>query len=77
MASVAASGIFNALAFAEAGFLFKSLDKNRYEDERKRHNLAMEKLTAAKDKWKIKTKLTCSANSCLTRTQILTRQTKR
>ena len=51
MASVAASGIFNALAFAGAGFLFKSLDKNGYEDEMKRHNLAMEKLTAAKQKW--------------------------
>ena len=51
MASVAASGIFNALAFAGAGFLFKSLDKNGYEDEMKRHNLAMEKLTAAKEKW--------------------------
>ena len=50
MASVAASGIFNALAFAGAGFLFKSLDKNGYEDEMKRHNLAMEKLTAAKEK---------------------------
>ena len=27
-ASVAATGIFNALAFAGAGFLFKSLDEN-------------------------------------------------
>ena len=52
MASVAASGILNALAFAGAGFLFKSIDKNGYEDEMKRHNQAMEKLTAAKEKWK-------------------------
>ena len=51
MASVALSGMFNALAFAGAGFLFKSLDKNGYEDEMKRHNLAMEKLTLAKKKW--------------------------
>ena len=51
MASVAASGIFNAFAFAGAGFLFKSLDKNGYEDEMKRHNLAMEKLTVSKEKW--------------------------
>ena len=51
MASVAASEIFNALAFAGAGFLFKSIDKNGYEDEMKRHNQAMEKLTAAKEKW--------------------------
>ena len=51
MVSVAASGVFNAFAFAGAGFLFKYLDKNGYEDEMKRHNLAMEKLTAAKEKW--------------------------
>ena len=51
MASVAASGIFNALAFPAAGFLFKSIDKNGYKDEMKRHNQAMEKLTAAKEKW--------------------------
>ena len=44
MVSVAASGVFNAFAFAGAGFLFKYLDKNGYEDEMKRHNLAMEKL---------------------------------
>ena len=51
MASTAAAGVFNAFAFAGAGFLFKYLDKNGYEDEMKRHNLAMEKLTAAKEKW--------------------------
>ena len=51
MASTAAAGVFNAFAFAGAGFLFKFLDKNGYEDEMKRHNLAMEKLTAAKEKW--------------------------
>ena len=51
MASVAAWGIFNALAFAGAGFLFKSIDKNGYANEMKRHNQAMEKLTAAKEKW--------------------------
>ena len=51
MASTAAAGVFNAFAFAGAGFLFKFLDKNGYEDEMKRHNLAMEKLTAAKEQW--------------------------
>ena len=51
MASTAAAGVFNAFAFAGAGFLFKFLDKNGYEDEMKRHNLAMEKLTAVKEKW--------------------------
>ena len=59
MASVAATGIFNALAFAGAGFLFKSLDGNGYKDELKRHNLATEKLLAAKEKWEenqVKTK---------------------
>ena len=51
MASTAAAGVFNAFAFAGAGFLFKFLDKNGYEDEMKRHNLAMEKIKAAQDKW--------------------------
>ena len=47
MGTVAATGIFNALAFAGARFLFKSLDENGYKEEMKRHNLAIEKLTAA------------------------------
>ena len=51
MASVAAVGVFNALAFAGAGYLFKMIDKNGYEKEMKRHNLAMEELTKAKEKW--------------------------
>ena len=82
MASVAALGIFNALAFAGTGFLFKSLDKNGYEDEMKRHNLAMEKLTLAKEKWyekqvenKNKIDLLCQQLSDIT--QILAKQTKR
>ena len=51
MASVAAVGVFNALAFAGAGYLFKMIDKNGYEKEIKRHNLAMEELSKAKEKW--------------------------
>lgn len=51
MTGVVASGLFIALPFAGAGFLFKSLDKNGYEEEMKRHNLATEKLAAAKEKW--------------------------
>ena len=51
MASVAASGVFNALAFAGAGYLFKMIDKGGYEKELRRHNMAMEKLTGAKEKW--------------------------
>ena len=32
-------------------YFTKLLDKKGYEDEMKRHNLAMEQLTAAKEKW--------------------------
>jgi hypothetical protein len=35
MASVAASGVFNALAFAGAGYLFKMIDKEGYENSRR------------------------------------------
>ena len=55
MASVVAGGLFNAVAFAGAGYVFYKLDKKGYEDEMKRHNLAMEQLTAAKEKWYEKT----------------------
>ena len=51
MASVAASGIFNALAFASAGYLFKLVDKNKYEVKIKRRNLDMEKLARTKETW--------------------------
>ena len=55
MASVVAGGLFNAVAFAGAGYVFHKLDKKGYEDEMKRHNLAMEQLTAAKENWYEKT----------------------
>ena len=55
MASVVAGRLFNAVAFAGAGYVFHKLDKKGYEDEMKRHNLAMEQLTAAKEKWYEKT----------------------
>ena len=55
MASVVAGALFNAVAFAGAGYVFHKLDKKGYEDEMKRHNLAMEQLTAAKEKWYEKT----------------------
>ena len=51
MASVVAGGLFNAVAFAGAGYVFHKLDKKGYEDEMKRHNLAVEQLQAAKEKW--------------------------
>ena len=44
-------GLFNAFAFAGAGFLFSKLNHSGYKDEIKRHNLAMEQLSAAKQKW--------------------------
>ena len=44
-------GLFNAVAFAGAGFLFSKLNHSGYEKEIKRHNLALEKLTRDKEKW--------------------------
>lgn len=44
MASVLAIGVFNAVYFAGAGYLFSKLGKNdEYEKGIKRHNLALEK----------------------------------
>ena len=51
MAGAVAGGLFNAFAFAGAGYLFKIFDKNGYADEAKRHNLAMEALTAEREKY--------------------------
>ena len=55
MASVVAGGLFNAVAFAGAGYVFHKLDKSGYEKEMKRHNEAMEKLLKEKEKWYEKT----------------------
>ena len=44
-------GLFNAVAFAGAGFLFSKLNHTGYEKEIKRHNQAMEKLARDKEKW--------------------------
>ena len=46
-----AGGLFNAIAFAGAGYVFHKLDKSGYEKEMKRHNEAMEKLSEEKEKW--------------------------
>ena len=51
MSSIVAGGIFNAVAFAGAGFLFSKLNNRGYEDEIKRHNKAIEELTKAKETW--------------------------
>ena len=50
MTSVVAGGLFNAVAFAGAGYVFHKLDKSGYEEEMKRHNEDMEKLSKAKEK---------------------------
>ena len=55
MASFEAGGLFNAVGFAGAGYVLHKLDKKGYEDEMKRHNLAVERLQAAKEKWYEKT----------------------
>ena len=51
MTSVVARGLFDAVAFAGAGYVFHKLDKNGYEEEMKRHDEAMEKLSGEKEKW--------------------------
>jgi hypothetical protein len=51
MTSVVVGGLFNAVAFAGAGFLFSKLNHSGYEGEMKRHNEAQEKLAIAKEKW--------------------------
>ena len=57
MASVVAGGLFNAVAFAGAVYVFNKLDKKGYKDEIKRHNLAVEQLqNGTKKQLKRKTK---------------------
>ena len=55
MAGVVAGGLFNAIAFAGAGYVFHKMDKNGYEKEMERHDKAMEKLSKEKEKWYEKT----------------------
>jgi hypothetical protein len=50
MTSVVVGGLFNAVAFAGAGFLFSKLNGQGYK-EVKRHNQALEKLAKAKEKF--------------------------
>ena len=52
MASVVAGGLFNAVAFAGAGFLFSHLNKSGYEAEAKRHNKALEQLNTTSPEMK-------------------------
>ena len=51
MTSVVAGGLFNAVAFAGAEFLFSKLNHRGYEKEIKRHNKAIEELAKAKEAW--------------------------
>ena len=55
MASVVAGGLFNAIAFAGAGYVFHKLDKSGYEAEMERHDKAMEEFSKEKEKWYEKT----------------------
>ena len=55
MAGVVAGGLFNAIAFAGAGYIFHKLDRNGYEKEMKRRNEAMELLAKEKEAWYEKT----------------------
>ena len=41
----------NALAFSGSNYLFSHLDKEEYDKERKRHDLAMEQLNRETAKW--------------------------
>ena len=51
MAGMVVGGLFNAFAFAGAGFLFSKLNHSGYKDEIKRHNLALEQLSKDKQLW--------------------------
>ena len=43
--------VANALAFSGSSFLFSNLSKNRIDAEKKKHDLAEEKLQKAQTKW--------------------------
>ena len=51
MASVVAGGLFDAIAFAGAGYVFHKLDRSGYEKEMEKHNEAIGKLSEEKEKW--------------------------
>ncbi len=58
MASVIiGTALVNALAFSGSSFLFSKLNKPDYEKERKRHDLAIEKLNEETQKWEHARKL--------------------
>ena len=51
MAASMGGSLFAALAFSGTGYLFHLLDKGGYDEEMKKHNLAMEHLSKAREKW--------------------------
>ena len=51
MAQIVVGGIFNAVAFSAAGFLFSKLNHKGYKDEMKRRNKALELLAKSKEEF--------------------------
>ena len=51
MAQIVVGGIFNAVAFFAAGFLFSKLNHQGYEKEMKRHNKALGQLAKSKEEF--------------------------
>ncbi|CAB3979085.1 Hypothetical predicted protein [Paramuricea clavata] len=49
--SLTNEGLFNAMAYAGAGFLFLKLNRQGYKEEVKRYNQALEKLAKANEKF--------------------------
>ncbi len=49
--SMVVGGLFNAFAFAGAGYIFSKFNKDGYKKETRRHDLAMEKLARAQQEW--------------------------
>ncbi len=49
--SMALGGLFNAFTFAGAGYIFSEFNKDGYEKETRRHDLAMEQLARAQQEW--------------------------
>ena len=77
-----AGGLFNAVAFAGAGYLFQKFNKDGYGEEVRRHDLALEKLEKARQEWNQKDierreKIVTLRQEKKRRTQILKKLTSR
>ena len=51
IAMMVGGAIINAVAFSGSNYLFSSLRSKEADAERKRHDLALEQLTKARDEW--------------------------